>query len=82
MVKGIPPKYTQRLGVRLSPTYRTGNYERGERHHRAKLTDAEVELFRQLVESGVSQKDACEKFEISEGHGSKLMSYSQRQKPT
>ena len=58
--------------------YRTGNFRKGESHHRARLSDHEVELFRELVDSGMSQAEACAKFEISRGHGSRLMGYSRR----
>lgn len=64
--------------VKISRQFRTGNFRRGERHHRAKLTDWEVELFRELVEGGMSQAEACVKFEISRGHGSRLMGYTRR----
>lgn len=86
MSRSIPPRFVLRLGIKLAPTFdpkhRSGNYAQGERHPRCKLTDQDVELFRQLVESGVSQAEACRKFEISKSQGSKLMSYSQRAEPT
>lgn len=84
MVSGIPPKWVMRLGVRLVPAgnIRRGWYPAGEHHWCHKLTDHDVELFRQLVESGVSQREACEKFQISRGYGSKLMNYQKRRTPT
>lgn len=39
----------------------------GEDHPRAKLTDHEVELIRQMHESGLSYRKIAEKFEISHG---------------
>lgn len=59
-------------------TYREGDFARGERHYRAVLTDHEVELFRQLVDGGMSQAEACAKFEISRAHGSRLANYLRR----
>jgi len=40
-------------------------YTIGERHHRAKLTDHEVELVLELLDGGMSQAKVAEKFEIS-----------------
>lgn len=58
---------------------RNGNYRTGENHGRAKLSDHDVELFRQLVESkAVKLCEACEKFEISKAHGTLLMQYKRR----
>lgn len=57
-----------KLGIRI-----------GEEHGRAKLSDHEVDLLRRMVEGGkLSQKEAADKFEISKGHVSKLVSYKQR----
>lgn len=45
-------------------------------HHRAKRTPHEVELLRQMVESGeITQKEAAEKFELSKSQVSKLVRY-------
>jgi predicted DNA-binding protein (UPF0251 family) len=57
---------------------RTVVYVRGRPDRKAKLTDHEVELFRQLVEEGVSQAEACRKFEISQAHGSRLINFLRR----
>ncbi len=40
-------------------------YTIGERHHRAKLTDHEVELIAQLLDDGMSERPVAHKFEIS-----------------
>lgn len=37
----------------------------GQDHHRAKLTDRDVELIRQLHEDGMSYRVIAEKFEVS-----------------
>lgn len=57
---------------------REGNFRKGESHFRARLTDHDVELFRELVESGMTQREACEKFDISRAHGSRLARYLRR----
>lgn len=37
----------------------------GERHHRAKLSDTDVELMRRLREGGMTYREIAEKFECS-----------------
>lgn len=51
---------------------------RGERHMWARYPDEDVELFRALVEGGMSQREAREKFGFSRGHASKLARYLSR----
>lgn len=51
----------------------------GEEHPNAKLTDAEVEIIRQLhEEDGLSYKSLAEKFEISKGAVAKICRYERR----
>jgi DNA-binding NarL/FixJ family response regulator len=40
-------------------------YRLGEDHHRAKLTNHEVDLVLQLLDEGMSERKVAEKFEIS-----------------
>lgn len=40
-------------------------YVIGEQHHRAKLTDHEVDLVLQLLDEGVSERVVAAKFEVS-----------------
>jgi len=44
----------------------------GGHHHRARLTDHEVSIFRRLIEQGVRLCVAAKVFEISKGYASKL----------
>jgi len=64
--------------LKAPPVVREGNFRKGEAHFRARLSDHDVELFRELVEGGMSQREACEKFEISRAHGSRLARYLRR----
>ena len=40
----------------------------GESHHRAKLTDHEIDLIRDLYEDGMSVSEIARKFEIQKSH--------------
>ena len=42
------------------------NYRVGVSHHRAKITDHEVDLIRQLRDEGMMCREIAEKFEIGE----------------
>lgn len=53
-------------------------YRIGDTHHRAKLTDHEIELLRQLGAEGMKVKDLAKKFEISKGQASKILRHHQR----
>lgn len=57
---------------------RAGKYATGQRHGRSKLTDHEVELMREMHESGMAEKDLAEKFEISRSQVCKLVNFKQR----
>jgi len=59
------------------PTNATGR-RIGEAHQRAKLSDREVELIRQLHETGTSSFEIAEKFEITPRHVQRLVSFRQR----
>jgi len=50
--------------TKLVPVNERG-YTIGERHHRAKLTDHDVELIVQLLDDGMSERRVAEKFDIS-----------------
>lgn len=50
----------------------------GQDHGRAKLTDHEVELIRQLYDGGMTQSELVDKFEIAKSHVSRLVNYKQR----
>lgn len=50
----------------------------GETHPRAKLSDHEVELIRELAEGGMSQRLIAEKFEISRGTVADIVSFRRR----
>lgn len=52
-------------------------YRIGDFHHRARLTDHEVELFRQLVGS-MPLRELALKFDISESQASKIARHIQR----
>ncbi len=62
----------------------TGNCERGqgwrvgETHHRAKLTDHDVELIRLLREGGMKIKEIARKFECSPSNISEITNYRHR----
>lgn len=52
---------------------------RGETHQRAKLTDRDVELIRQLYESGaMGCQKLANKFEISKRQIQRIVRYQQR----
>ncbi len=51
---------------------------RGERHGSAKLSDADVSTIRELVRSGVAQKDVAVRFNIDQSHISRLVNGSRR----
>jgi FixJ family two-component response regulator len=53
-------------------------YRVGEGHHRATLTDREVELIRELAEGGMSQRVIAGKFEISRGTVADIVSFRRR----
>lgn len=50
----------------------------GEDHPNAKLTDAEVEMIRQLHEEGVSYEHLAEKFEVSKWTIGRICRYERR----
>lgn len=50
----------------------------GEDHPNAKLTDAEVELIRQLHEEGVSYETLARKFEVSKWAVGRICRYERR----
>lgn len=51
----------------------------GQCHHRAVLTDAEVELVREMHENdGMSYKTLANKFEVSKGTIAKICRYERR----
>lgn len=50
----------------------------GEDHPNAKLTDAEVEMIRQLHEEGVSYEHLAEKFEVSKWAIGRICRYERR----
>jgi predicted DNA binding protein len=50
----------------------------GEKHQRAKLTDAQVEAIRSAVERGASYRQVAENFHISKGHVFNLVRFKSR----
>lgn len=50
----------------------------GEKHPRAKLTDAEVDLMRELHEAGWTLVELAEVFETSKGHAHDLVTCRRR----
>jgi len=50
----------------------------GESHGRAKLSDHEIELVRQLKEEGMPAKEIAEKFEVSKRYVYKLANFERR----
>lgn len=50
----------------------------GESHGRAKLTDHEIDLVRQLKEDGMSANDIAKKMEISKRYVYKLVNFERR----
>lgn len=59
-------------------TKRGNGYRVGETHHRAKLTDHDVELIRLLHEDGMSCTEIATKFECSRSTISDIANYKQR----
>jgi DNA invertase Pin-like site-specific DNA recombinase len=57
-----------------------GEYGRcvGESHGRAKLSDHEIDLVRQLREEGMPAAEIAEKFEVSKRYVYKLANYERR----
>lgn len=55
-----------------------GGYRIGETHHRAVLTDHEVDLLRELREEGFSYDWLAEKFEISIWTVGRICRYERR----
>lgn len=54
----------QMAKTKLVPVNERG-YTIGERHHRAKLSDHEVDLVVQLLDDGMSERCVAQKFDIS-----------------
>jgi uncharacterized membrane protein len=54
-------------------------YRIGDSHHRAELTDHEVELARQLREGGMKLPELARKFGMSKSHMSRLVRFLRRQ---
>jgi hypothetical protein len=50
----------------------------GENHHRAKLSDHEVELIRQLRDEGMHLADIAEKFEIAKSTACYICNFQRR----
>lgn len=50
----------------------------GEGHQNAKLTDAEVELIRQMHEDGLTYDELAEKFEVSKWAIGRICRYERR----
>ncbi len=50
----------------------------GENHPRAKLTDHEVEMIRQLHEQGVSYRKLAKKFDVGKSTVSSICRYRRR----
>lgn len=51
---------------------------KGQNHPKAKLTDREVELLRQMAEDGVPQSELVAKFEVSKSLVSMIVRYLRR----
>ena len=74
----------QPLLRRWRKVFTTGKTERGnghrvgETHHRAKLSDHEVELIRLLRESGMSTVEIARKFECARTNISEIVNYRTR----
>lgn len=49
------------------------NNPRGSKHHRAKLTESDIPLIRELVSEGVSLAKTAEKFGIAKGSVSDIV---------
>ena len=54
------------------------NIRLGEKHQRAKFTDAEVEIMRQLHEDGMTYDQIAEKFDANKYHIGKICRYERR----
>jgi hypothetical protein len=52
--------------------------KRGEAHHMAKLSDVDVQTIRDLQESGWTQRSIAEKFSVSQGNISMILSGRRR----
>ena len=50
----------------------------GEGHHRAKLTDHEIDLIRELYDDGMSISEIARKFEIGKSHCWDICHYTVR----
>jgi hypothetical protein len=66
------------LGNESVKNYKVANY--GENHHRAKLTDHEVEQMRQLHGEGYGYGKLAKMFDVSKSHARNLCLV--RQRPT
>ena len=55
----------------------TGKYS-GQKHHRAKLTDVDVELIRQLHESKMSIREIAKKMDVSHTTVGRIVRYERR----
>ena len=64
--------YAHRKGIRL--------YKSGERHHRCRIPDHDVELCRAMHDEGLTVKEIAEKMEINPGTVSQYVNYSVRLK--
>lgn len=54
-------------------TYGPGDYERGERHHNARLTEADVREIRRLASIGTPQAKIAKQFGTSQGNISPIV---------
>lgn len=50
----------------------------GSRHHRAKLTNREIELIRQLYAQGMSYRELAGKFEVNYWHIGRVCRHQRR----
>jgi DNA invertase Pin-like site-specific DNA recombinase len=64
--------------VTTGQTKRGNGYRVGETHHRAKLTDHDVELIRLLHEDGMSCTEIAVKFECTRQNISAIVNYKHR----
>jgi predicted DNA-binding protein (UPF0251 family) len=53
-------------------------YRIGDSHHRADLTDHEVEVMRQLREAGMKLRELAAKFDVSKQHAAKVCTFKAR----
>lgn len=56
----------------------TNGYRIGESHQRAKFTDHEIELIRQLAADGMKGVDLAKKFEATKGYISRILRHLRR----